>query len=165
VLWAVWAAVGVGGLPGLLAGVAWALPEVVLCLLLLGGLGAVMSWMMGAGLCPGGGGWGSGLWRWGLRGARFRAIPDVTCEWPGGAFYASRTFQRIFQAVLADRRWRNVHRISKILLKGTSGSRARRSFGAPGYLRLSYATSIERIDEGCAALNVFLSRLKPHRKP
>ncbi len=32
------------------------------------------------------------------------------------------------------------------------------AFGAPGYLRLSYATSIERIDEGLRRLGRFFSR-------
>jgi aspartate aminotransferase len=32
------------------------------------------------------------------------------------------------------------------------------AFGAPGYLRLSYATSIERIDEGLRRLDHFFSR-------
>ena len=32
------------------------------------------------------------------------------------------------------------------------------AFGAPGYLRLSYATSIERIDEGLRRLERFFSR-------
>ena len=32
------------------------------------------------------------------------------------------------------------------------------AFGAPGYLRLSYATSIERIEEGLRRLDKFFSR-------
>jgi aspartate aminotransferase len=32
------------------------------------------------------------------------------------------------------------------------------AFGAPGYLRLSYATSLERIDEGLRRLERFFSR-------
>jgi aspartate aminotransferase len=32
------------------------------------------------------------------------------------------------------------------------------AFGAPGFLRLSYATSIERIDEGLRRLGKFFSR-------
>ena len=32
------------------------------------------------------------------------------------------------------------------------------AFGAPGYLRLSYATSIDRIDEGLRRLDRFFSR-------
>jgi aspartate/methionine/tyrosine aminotransferase len=33
-------------------------------------------------------------------------------------------------------------------------------FGAPGYLRLSYATSIERIDEGLRRLERFFTRVE-----
>jgi len=34
------------------------------------------------------------------------------------------------------------------------------AFGAPGYLRLSYATSIERIEEGLRRLSHFFSRVE-----
>jgi aspartate/methionine/tyrosine aminotransferase len=37
------------------------------------------------------------------------------------------------------------------------------AFGAPGYLRLSYATSIERIDEGLRRLNRFFARAEAAR--
>jgi len=34
------------------------------------------------------------------------------------------------------------------------------AFGAPGFLRLSYATSVERIDEGLRRLNNFFARVE-----
>ena len=34
------------------------------------------------------------------------------------------------------------------------------AFGAPGYLRLSYATSLERIDEGLRRLKRFFTRVE-----
>jgi aspartate aminotransferase len=89
-----------------------------------------------------------------------RAIPGVTCEWPGGAFYA---FPNV-AAYLAN------GNSSQSLAKDTSElarmllDQARvalvpgDAFGAPGYLRLSYATSIERIDEGLRRLDRFFSR-------
>jgi aspartate aminotransferase len=87
-----------------------------------------------------------------------RAIPGVTCEWPGGAFYA---FPNI-SAHLGD--GKNAHaktctELAKLLLdKAHVALVPGEAFGAPGFLRLSYATSIERIDEGLRRLEKFFSR-------
>jgi aspartate aminotransferase len=87
-----------------------------------------------------------------------RAIPGVTCEWPGGAFYA---FPNV-SAHLGD--GKNAHArtctdLAKLLLeKAHVAVVPGEAFGAPGFLRLSYATSIERIDEGLRRLEKFFSR-------
>jgi aspartate aminotransferase len=87
-----------------------------------------------------------------------RAIPGVTCEWPGGAFYA---FPNI-SAHLGESK--NAHAktctdLAKLLLeKAHVAVVPGEAFGAPGFLRLSYATSIERIDEGLRRLEKFFSR-------
>lgn len=87
-----------------------------------------------------------------------RAIPGITCEWPGGAFYA---FPNV-SAHLGD--GKNAHAktctdLSKLLLeKAHVALVPGEAFGAPGFLRLSYATSIERIDEGLRRLQKFFSR-------
>jgi len=87
-----------------------------------------------------------------------RAIPGVTCEWPGGAFYA---FPNI-SAHLGE--GKNAHaksctELAKLLLeKAQVALVPGEAFGAPGFLRLSYATSIERIDEGLRRLGKFFSR-------
>ncbi len=87
-----------------------------------------------------------------------RAIPGVICEWPGGAFYA---FPNI-SAHLGD--GKNAHArtctdLAKLLLeKAHVAVVPGEAFGAPGFLRLSYATSIERIDEGLRRLGKFFSR-------
>lgn len=87
-----------------------------------------------------------------------RAIPGVTCEWPGGAFYA---FPNV-SAHLGDGKnaaAKNCTELSKLLLeKAHVALVAGEAFGAPGYLRLSYATSIERIEEGLRRLEKFFSR-------
>jgi aspartate aminotransferase len=89
-----------------------------------------------------------------------RAIPGVTCEWPGGAFYA---FPDI-SAHLSNGHDRpalakTCTDIAKMLLdKAHVAVVPGEAFGAPGYLRLSYATSIERIDEGLRRLERFFSR-------
>ena len=87
-----------------------------------------------------------------------RAIPGVTCEWPGGAFYA---FPNI-SAHLGDGPSafaKTCTELSRLLLeKAHVAVVPGEAFGAPGFLRISYATSIERIDEGLRRLNRFFSR-------
>jgi aspartate aminotransferase len=87
-----------------------------------------------------------------------RAIPGVTCEWPGGAFYA---FPNI-SAHLGEGKnslAKNCTELSKFLLeKAHVALVPGEAFGAPGFLRLSYATSMERIDEGLRRLEKFFSR-------
>ena len=89
-----------------------------------------------------------------------RAIPGVTCEWPGGAFYAFPNISAHLSSgsgkpALA----KTCTEISKMLLEKVRVAVVPgEAFGAPGYLRLSYATSIERIDEGLRRLERFFSR-------
>jgi aspartate aminotransferase len=87
-----------------------------------------------------------------------RAIPGITCEWPGGAFYA---FPNI-SSHLGDGKTaiaKSCTELSKLLLeKAHVALVPGEAFGAPGFLRLSYATSIERIDEGLRRLQKFFSR-------
>jgi aspartate aminotransferase len=87
-----------------------------------------------------------------------RAIPGVSCEWPGGAFYA---FPNV-SAHLGEGKnavAKNCTELSKLLLeKAHVALVAGEAFGAPGFLRLSYATSIERIEEGLRRLEKFFSR-------
>jgi aspartate aminotransferase len=89
-----------------------------------------------------------------------RKIPGVTCEWPGGAFYA---FPNVSSFLGSDA---STHPLAKtctelsrqLLDKAQIAVVPGEAFGAPGYLRLSYATSIERIDEGLRRLEKFLTR-------
>jgi aspartate aminotransferase len=91
-----------------------------------------------------------------------RAIPGVTCEWPGGAFYA---FPNVAAHLANGNSGRALARdtteLAKILLDQARVALVPGdAFGAPGYLRLSYATSIERIDEGLRRLDRFFSRVE-----
>jgi aspartate aminotransferase len=89
-----------------------------------------------------------------------RKIPGVTCEWPGGAFYAFPNISSFLKngdqgPALAQ----SCTEISKQLLDQAQVAVVPgEAFGAPGYLRLSYATSIERIDEGLRRLEKFFTR-------
>jgi aspartate aminotransferase len=87
-----------------------------------------------------------------------RAIPGITCEWPAGAFYA---FPNV-SAYLGEGKHaiaKSCTDLSKLLLeKAHVALVPGEAFGAPGFLRLSYATSIEKIDEGLHRLEKFFSR-------
>jgi aspartate aminotransferase len=91
-----------------------------------------------------------------------RAIPGVTCEWPGGAFYAFPNISSFLAGkgnspALA----RNCTELARQLLDQAQVAVVPgEAFGAPGYLRLSYATSIERIDEGLRRLEKFFTRVE-----
>ncbi len=86
-----------------------------------------------------------------------REIPGITCEWPGGAFYA-------FPNVRAYLEGRNAlakscSDLAKDLLeKAHVALVPGEAFGAPGHLRLSYATSMDRIEEGLRRLKKFFTR-------
>ncbi|HMI53004.1 MAG TPA: pyridoxal phosphate-dependent aminotransferase [Candidatus Saccharimonadales bacterium] len=87
-------------------------------------------------------------------------IPGIKCGEPGGAFY-------VFPNVAArlgsapDALARDCSELATQLLEKAhvalvSGA----AFGAPGYLRLSYATSIERIDEGLKRIEKFFTNAR-----
>lgn len=85
-----------------------------------------------------------------------RSIPGVSCEWPGGAFYAFPNVSAHLQGPhpLA----RSCTELAKELLeKAHVALVPGEAFGAPGYLRLSYATSLDRIEEGLRRLNKFFT--------
>jgi len=88
-----------------------------------------------------------------------REIPGVTCEWPGGAFYA---FPNIGAHLTGPNALaKSCTEISQQLLNQVHVALVPgEAFGAPGYLRLSYATSIERIDEGLRRLTRFFTRVE-----
>src|SRR5882724_4036202 len=89
-----------------------------------------------------------------------RAIPGITCGWPGGAFYAfpnisAHLSNHAGKPALA----KSCTEITKMLLdKVQVAVVPGEAFGAPGYLRLSYATSIERIEEGLRRIERFFAR-------
>jgi aspartate aminotransferase len=89
-----------------------------------------------------------------------RAINGVTCEWPGGAFYAFPNISAHLSSAHGHPALaKSCTEISRLLLeKAQVAVVPGEAFGAPGYLRLSYATSLERIDEGLRRLGRFFSR-------
>ena len=89
-----------------------------------------------------------------------RAIPGVTCEWPGGAFYAFPNISaHLANGSAPQALAKNCTELTKLLLDRVQVAVVPgEAFGAPGYLRLSYATSLERIDEGLRRLGRFFTR-------
>ncbi len=88
--------------------------------------------------------------------AGLRAIPGITCTAPQGAFYV---FPDVSRFVGAPGHAKDTSTMAKdIIERAHVALVAGEGFGAPGYLRLSYATSIERIDEGLRRLDHFFSR-------
>ena len=86
------------------------------------------------------------------------AIPGIQCGEPGGAFY-------VFPNISArlgtgpNALAKDCSELATLLLeKAHVALVPGAAFGAPGYLRLSYATSIERIEEGLRRIEKFFSR-------
>ena len=89
-----------------------------------------------------------------------RAIPGVTCEEPGGAFYAfPNVAAHLANGTTGKAVAKDTSELAKLLLdKARVALVPGDAFGAPGYLRLSYATSLERIEEGLRRLEKFFAR-------
>ncbi len=88
--------------------------------------------------------------------AGLRAIPGVTCTAPDGAFY-------VFPNVAAhlNRDMPNCTAVTMRLLERAHVSVVPgEAFGAPGHLRISYATSMDRIEEGLRRLSHFFGEAK-----
>lgn len=81
-----------------------------------------------------------------------RAIPGVECEMPGGAFYA-------FPQVLAQKDIDDCALANDLLENALVATVPGSVFGAPGHLRLSYATSRSDIEKGLERLRIALTRI------
>jgi aspartate aminotransferase len=82
--------------------------------------------------------------------AGLRAIPGITCDAPEGAFYA---FANVAEHLRAGEDTAVLAR--ELLEKERVVVVPGEAFGARGFLRFSYATSIERIEEGLRRLERF----------
>ncbi|HKF24866.1 MAG TPA: pyridoxal phosphate-dependent aminotransferase [Candidatus Acidoferrum sp.] len=85
------------------------------------------------------------------------AIPGVKCGQPGGAFYAFPDVSAHLHGPHALAK--DTTELATLLLdKARVALVGGDAFGAPGYLRISYATSLDRIEEGLRRLDRFFSR-------
>jgi len=88
--------------------------------------------------------------------AGLRAIPGVTCTAPQGAFYVFPNVSAHYNAEMPDDM-----AVSRLLLEREHVAVVPGvAFGAPGHLRISYATSMDRIDEGLKRMARFFGKPK-----
>ncbi|HKV06238.1 MAG TPA: pyridoxal phosphate-dependent aminotransferase [Candidatus Acidoferrales bacterium] len=86
--------------------------------------------------------------------AGLRAIPGVTCTAPQGAFYVFPNISAHYNAEMP-----NDMAVSRLLLEREHVAVVPgEAFGAPGHLRISYATSMDRIDEGLKRMGRFFGK-------
>jgi aspartate aminotransferase len=86
--------------------------------------------------------------------AGIRAIPGLTCTTPQGAFYIFPNISAHLGAKAPD-----TSTVAKQLLEREHVALVPgNAFGAPGHLRISYATSLERIEEGLRRLVRFFGQ-------
>ncbi|MGH9736187.1 MAG: pyridoxal phosphate-dependent aminotransferase [Candidatus Acidiferrales bacterium] len=80
-----------------------------------------------------------------------RAIPGVTCVAPEGAFYVFPNVAAHFSKEIPN----DTAMARQLLEREHVAVVPGEAFGAPGHLRISYATSVERIEEGLRRLARF----------
>jgi aspartate/methionine/tyrosine aminotransferase len=77
------------------------------------------------------------------------SIPGVSCLEPQGAFYCFPSFEGVLGREIAGRTCRTTLDLAAALLDEAKVAIVPgEAFGAPGYARLSFATSDEDIEEG-----------------
>jgi len=88
-----------------------------------------------------------------------RAIPGVTCTEPFGAFYVFANVSAMLGDTAPDSTALARELLERVHVAVVPGD----AFGAPGYLRISYATSMERIEEGLRRLERFFATVESAR--
>jgi aspartate aminotransferase len=86
--------------------------------------------------------------------AGIRAIPEITCTSPQGAFYIFPNVSAHLNAEMPDTSATARQLLEREHVAVVPGE----AFGAPGYLRISYAASMERIEEGLRRFARFFGR-------
>jgi aspartate aminotransferase len=86
--------------------------------------------------------------------AGIRAIPGITCTAPQGAFYIFPNVSAHLNASMPDTSATARQLLEREHVAVVPGE----AFGAPGYLRISYAASMERIEEGLRRFARFFGR-------
>lgn len=96
---------------------------------------------------------------------RLRAVPGVTCEIPGGAFYVMPNVRAYLDREFGGAPIRNTYGLAYYLLKEARVAVVPgEAFGTGDHLRLSFATSPERIEEGVRRIADALARLEEPRR-
>lgn len=88
-----------------------------------------------------------------------RAIPGIQCRMPEGAFYAFADVTGLYGKAAGGLELTSDEQVASWLLEGAHVATVPGTpFGAPGYLRFSYATSEDDIDAGLAAIRALVGR-------
>jgi aspartate aminotransferase len=91
---------------------------------------------------------------------RLAAMPGVSCNMPGGAFYAFPNFGHYFRGDLEGRRIEGSGDLCEYLLTEARVALVPGvAFGTDDFIRFSYATSLEAIKEGLGRIEEALHRL------
>ena len=90
-----------------------------------------------------------------------RAIPGVTCNMPGGAFYAFPNISGLINKKFGDKTITSSDDLANFLLEQVGVAVVPGSgFGADNYIRLSYATSEKKIEDGLARIAQAVAKLE-----
>jgi len=92
--------------------------------------------------------------------AGLKALPEVQCALPGGAFYVYPNVKAYLSPEL------NVNALaSRLLDEALVAVVPGPAFGTEDHVRFSYAASLEHIEEGLARFGAFLSQLRATHAP
>lgn len=92
---------------------------------------------------------------------RLNKMPGVRCRLPQGAFYVFPNFESLLQRKFGGQAVGSSSRLADILLNEAKVAVVPgEAFGMPGYIRFSYATSMEKIVEGLNRIEKAISTLE-----
>jgi aspartate aminotransferase len=90
-----------------------------------------------------------------------RSLPGVSCRMPEGAFYAFADCRSLYGIPFKGKPIANDEDVAFFMLEEAHVAAVPGgAFGAPGYVRFSYATSEERIRGGVAAIRAAIEKAK-----
>ncbi|HZX11261.1 MAG TPA: pyridoxal phosphate-dependent aminotransferase [Acidobacteriota bacterium] len=96
---------------------------------------------------------------------RMKSIPGLSCFESKGAFYLFPNISSFFDKEFKNNQIRNSFGMAYYLLKEAKVAVVPGgAFGTEGYIRISYATSMENIEKGMDRITQALSELKPAKK-
>lgn len=93
--------------------------------------------------------------------SRMNAMDGVSCLTPNGAFYVMMNLEQLFGKTIDGEMIETADDFARLFLeKSMVAVVSCTAFGAPSFVRWSYATSMENIQKGMDRLEQFLARVK-----
>lgn len=93
---------------------------------------------------------------------RLRAMPGITCTLPEGAFYVFPRVSAYFGTKWQDKKITSAMDLSLYLLQEANVALvAGEGFGSPDHVRISYATSMQNLEQGLNQIETGLKKLLP----